>query len=87
MKKLCIEMIMDKLKSGRVAIVPDFMEQYGSAKNVMINQLAPKSRFKENLLLISKKNVTDFSDYFDCDSYFPDYLNWIRCAQSFYWVF
>ncbi|MFZ2632614.1 MAG: AbiEi antitoxin N-terminal domain-containing protein [Desulfosalsimonadaceae bacterium] len=38
-------------------------------------------------LLISKKNVTDFSDYFDCDSYFPDYLNWIRCAQSFYWVF
>ncbi|MFZ2631040.1 MAG: YozE family protein [Desulfosalsimonadaceae bacterium] len=41
----------------------------------------------EGELLISKKNVTDFSDYFDCDSYFPDYLNWIRCAQSFYWVF
>ncbi|MFZ2634699.1 MAG: ImmA/IrrE family metallo-endopeptidase [Desulfosalsimonadaceae bacterium] len=42
---------------------------------------------QQRKVLISKKNVTDFSDYFDCDSYFPDYLNWIRCAQSFYWVF
>jgi hypothetical protein len=38
-------------------------------------------------VLISKKNVTVFSDYFDYGGYFPDYLNRIRCAHSFYWVF
>jgi len=34
-------------------------------------------------MLISKKNLTLFSEYFDLTGYFSDYFNRIRYAQLF----